>query len=215
MKREEIKTSTPILPAGYTQLKSLGCTGLVASNYILTDFRPRWDWTIRGKFSFLSIGPTNPISAWLCGTYTGYGSYRQCWVAAFPDNLGTKINLDTCFGGYRTSGAIDCSYDTGTIFEFEAARDHVIIAGTTVTYSSWGNSNAMNNFTLFCCDGNDKNKRYSNHKINILELYDANMTLIHQFIPAMRDLDSKLGVYDLSGNMFYAVTGTQFNYETL
>lgn len=219
MRREHnITTETP-LPSGYTRLKSIGCTGVVSSNYILMDFRPQWNWTVRGEFSVYSNIGTGNDSTWICGSISDYSNRRQCayMFSKTSTNNFTQFHTDNMFGAYRSSGDINITFDTSTIFSFEVNYSHLLVNGYYKSYSSseYSTTAATSNFTLFRTDTNNASSRTNKHKIYWLSLSDSNDVLIHYFVPAMRDFDSKLGVYDTVTDRFYPVTGTQFNYETL
>lgn len=211
MRREHIKPQGGVLPDGYTQLKSLYSSGVSKNNYIETDFNAQNDFVIRGEMSYMEGFGTGTSGAWVCGNMST-GISRQCFVGFFRvDN--SKVCIDTVFGTYGSGTRIpDATFDTTRVFSFEASRSIITLNGVS-TSRSYSTSSYLYHFIMF------RNESYTDSRYNHLKLYwlsisDLNGNLLHYFVPALRDNDSKEGVFDTVTNKFYPATGT-LNYELL
>jgi len=181
------------LPDGYIELEYIESTD---TQYIDTDFKPNQD--TRAIIDFEIITHSNWKDPF--GTCGGENNTAGKWFLLEMNNNG-QYNFDYGRGGQPGIGStlgrhyIDWNknvaiYD-GTTYTFTAATFqsdyNMHIFGATVYGGSHGGTPEM--------------KLYS------FKLYD-NGTLIRNYIPAKRAVDSVIGLYDTVNNEFYENAGT-------
>lgn len=201
-----------VLPPGFTQLNSIWSTGAQRYNYIKTDFYALSTFVISGALSYFGNIGGGMDGTWICGA-EATGTSRQAGCALFRNNTQQKLALDVMYGGYQSNSYYvdDNPLDTSRILEFETSRTVTTLAGESYTHS-YGTGSSNRYFVLFRASA-DNDARTIKHKLYWLDIHDLNSgDLLHSFKPAMRDSDSKLGVYDIVGDKFYACTGT-FQYD--
>ena len=213
IREHTILRDTP-LPTGYTRLKWIGCNGTVAYNHIETDFQALNTFVIEGEFSYYNnIGGGND-GTWICGN-NSQGNSRQCYIACFRTVVDGVyvLGIDTVFGTYAGGDkVVDEPLDVNKTHTFRASRSEITFDGHSVSRSY--SSSSTSNFRIFQVENGGIYQRTNKHKLYWLSISDINTDdLLHYFLPAMRDLDSKLGVYDTTTNRFYDVIGTSWQYE--
>ena len=200
MRREHNEWS--VLPSGYTPLQYIEGTG---TQYINTGYYPcndtwieyvamqTWTYNYNQSQTFFGVSDgTWDINGFTCSTYkNGTYSFDNAYGDGFskfvtPLNTLITINLD------KTGGYIDgvrkwnCSAYTKPTRNI---RPLLFFAANYNTVTEYG-----------------KHRCYG-------AVIKENGVLQRDFVPALRTLDSKPGLYDLVGGTFYANAGSgQFNY---
>lgn len=193
------------LPSGYTQIDYIEGkgtqwinTGFCATGGCITDF----EFTPTNYNDNVTVGSHNPSGN------SGNGYNRN--QVAFSSS--SKVTFAKC----STYGKINFNSQLGTKYHvvFNTIGQNRIgsINGATLVNQTSGTGvlAPVNNITFLHSwyDGsNNKGKLHS------LKIYDSSGTLVRDFIPVVRDLDSKPGLYDLVGGTFYTNAGTgEFTY---
>lgn len=167
------------LPSGYTELEYLKGTG---TQYINTEYVPSSTTSVQIKFSVTNAS-TNEI--WAIAIWNG-SSYRAGLVSRT----------------FYTDGGF--SYDPSTY-----SSDTITIATANSTPSGFSTNLSFYMFVQHESSGayhlNDTKTIYS---CKIWSTANCTGTLVRDFIPARRNSDSVLGMYDLVTNTFYTNAGS-------
>ena len=112
------------------------------------------------------------------------------------DNAGLRwVGLDTKM--YRTP------YNKNQIYNFICQKEYLRVDNININSESDSNGINWGNFYIF--------RNYTSTQANIrlysFKLYD-NLTLVRDFIPAKRNSDNVIGLYDKLNNKFYINSGT-------
>lgn len=190
------------LPAGYTEVKYIQSTNRISNTQSTTRFNVQGDNTSGNTYTLVYELPSD-----------AYATSYYGWL--FGNNAVCYQKLDNGWGAQKVSpkyfgreGGQSASSAVGTKVELVMSKDNFKItdvqAGTTqtVNYPSTRSYTSSNRFGIFCLY--DKNDTYcAVGKIYELKIEDVNGTLLNDYIPAVRDSDSKPGVYDIVGDAFY------------
>lgn len=166
------------LPDGYTQLEYIEATG---TQFIDTNIS-------NGKFvhdiEFTSTDRNLMGFSTTAGTFWGSEQNAQAY------ELGTEsIDLNTQERRIITYNTLNGQ------FSLEADGESV----------SYNKSSIVNTYSLF----HIKDSQYcSKAKLYSLNVYDSNGNLIQNLIPAKRDFDSNIGLYDIVSHNFFENQGT-------
>ena len=195
----------PPLPVGYTNLKWL--ESISSGAVINCNFYFNVNWKISGEFSFTDNIGSNFAS--VCGSdwYNSGGSGSRQGHVLFSPSLS---RCDTVFGEYRAS-ILSTQYTYSDIIHFEVTKNQLVVEEEYFTDLSFSGTVNDRYFKMFQFD---RNSRIPYLRLYHLDIKDQYENIIHDFYPAMRDSDSKLGMYDIAANYFYTTTGN-FNYEAL
>ena len=195
----------------YTALKSIKGSG---SAYIKTEIIPAGTETVKLKF--------NPTV--IASSGTGANEALFCSRGA---------NLEAQFAGFKLANKIRIDRDDEQTTSTESLpaknQDYVIVAdfaggtasidGTTWTISSKSETDDYTsptaNLYLYASHkggGSLYNKGY--YWLYYFQMYSSTGVLQHNFIPAKRDRDNVIGLYDTVERRFYAPTGGSFANST-
>ena len=208
------------LPSGYTELSYISST-VNGSQYIDTGCKlmeTTDDIQIDFKFNFKGHGGTKTQSTLLASQpevspYPGFvmriGSYSNqnigielCTKWNIPDKIGHSESNKYYYINYEgsTSGGnprFQTTHTTGEIIE-----DSIIITDIPAAQVH------QNNAVLFCAMNNSNQPfRYSEADIYYLK-FTKGGTVLREFIPAKRNSDNEVGLYDIQNNVFYPSQGT-------
>lgn len=186
------------LPSGYKKLKWL--ESKVQGSVIVCDFYFNVNYKISGQFSFTNNIGSNFSS--ICGNNSS-GSLRIGNVLFSP----SAKRFDSVFGNYRGQTFSD-TYTYDDIIYFEVDKTQCIIGDEYFTNLSYSGTQSSTYFQLFQFDGTS---RVPYLRMYWLKIHNNN-TIIHNLVPAMREQDLKLGMYDIATDVFYQANGT-FTYE--
>ena len=175
------------VPYGYTELQYIVFDG---SQTIDTGFKPNQDTKIVSKFNGASdavwvygAGGTNPRITCYLGT-TGNQRFGNVTVVNTGISANTINVVTQDKNGFNLNGNLTPYTDVGS---FSVKKTLTI-----------GNSNGATSVSYF------------NGSFYYMKIYN-NGTLVRNMIPAKRDSDSKVGMYDIVNNVFYPnAVGTDF-----
>lgn len=194
-----------ILPPGYTQKEYLQTSGAQA---IDTGYTPQTDifkaemrvgWTIENNKSLIDSSRFNFMKA----------NYRVYWYTAsnntayyisginMQNNIDYTITIETTGSGQSIQ--VDDVISSNTAKPAIAATDAPIYLFAT---------HYQNNGQPWPTD-----REFVTGKCYYVKIYDNNI-LVRDFIPAVRDSDSKPGFYDLVTNQFFTNAGTGADFTT-
>lgn len=196
--------SASILPSDYTQLKYISSSG---TQYIDTDLIP--DSTIGFDIKFITYNELSSSSDFgtIFGTRTNYRSNGyQLTTYSEGDLEGHFLYGGTRYNAFMTKEAINnISFKNEILTKADGTTED--LSGET-TYPS-------RSIVLFANRDGSTVTEYSKTRLYSCS-FDKNGTLIRNFIPAMRNSDNEIGLYDIVGDKFYANLGTGvFDYGTL
>lgn len=178
-----------VLPSGYTPIEYIA-TGNVAGPYIDTGVL----CTNTAYFSLdMQYTGTPDNNTWAFGAYE---PYKDTILGIYPANT-----LRFLVGG---TGKTDIGLDSNRHL-YEAKQDGVYIDGISVGSVNWSNLPANLNYCIFNISGQNSRTKY-------LKVYSCKIwndtTLVRDFVPAKRNSDDVLGMYDLVNDVFYTNSGT-------
>ena len=185
--------SVTVLPDGYTELESIGTDG---SSYIDTGFKPNQNTRVLAKLS----GPSDRMATWYFASrdsvnHNAFGFMLTTYYRADYGNNATPMN-DVPF------------YPTQPI-EVDRDKNVTKINGETVqTYAAttFSGANSMwiagmnqgGSSSSICVDG---------VTFYYVQVFD-NGTMVRDYVPAKRDSDEAIGMYDRLSGTFYENQGT-------
>lgn len=196
--------NSPRLPVGYTELAYLGCTG---TQYLLTSYKPNNNTVLKTKV-YISSSSCNPF-------FVRWGGEPE--YPSFGVNIGSTSNFNYYYGNISDgkNGIFSSSqYSRNTEYEFEfglaeiklGTRTKSISRGTftsplAMPIGAWNNQGTITNPL--------KGRLYT-------LVIEENGNKIMELVPAMRDSDNVVGMYDIVGRTFLTNAGSgTFNYGTL
>lgn len=191
---KEIPNPAAILPVGYTQLEYIESTG---TQYIDTGFTPNQDTSLTMTAMLLSTadgasvygsGVNNQNSAFECYLWSNslefnYGNNPYAFVGTAVANKKFTLEHRKVSASYEYENGASYSH-TFNSTTFTSPYPLLIFANKRPTQIGYGY------IRMYECS-----------------LYDNNM-LIRNFIPARRNSDNVLGMYDLVNDVFYTNAGT-------
>ena len=185
-----------LLPTGYTQLEYLESTG---TQYINTKVASTNNIGVAIKYAFMKFGTYKDIF----GTfdphyYLGINSFGTDMLASYGPTAGNTV-LGIPIGDVVIGQPYTLNinlYNSGTV-EFVGIR-HAKLAPKTFasdrTFYMFGTNTAYNSGYL------------SQSRIYYMKMTDGTR-LVRDFVPARRDRDGELGMYDLVSNTFFTNDG--------
>lgn len=194
MRREHIlQQGGSILPAGYTQLEYIESTG---TQWIeIPNYYPSTSSTVTGKFKRTS------------GNYTvvfqcGKDSSR---IMMLPSN-DTKI--DYCFGsGYKSVNVQSGDNSAGVWYEFEMDYQYYKVNGHSYNIQGTANIIPYINLHLFSTFFGDNDFNVRPNALAYISFEDPKSHDVGLYA-ALRNQDSKPGLYDIVNDVFYTNNGT-------
>ena len=189
----EVRGATPkqtLLPSGYTQLEYLESNG---TQCIDTGRKLYGTDIVEVKYSNVTFVNTDNM---LFGHYSNnaiaYNLMRSNYVAVyFKSPVGTPagIPLSEALGLHMVKLGNGKFYFDGRLkLEFDRPTDFQTLGNSTIFGANCTYNSAA--------------------RIYYYKLFDINNNVVQDFIPARRDSDGELGMYDLVSNTFFTNAGT-------
>lgn len=210
-----------ILSGAEDPTSSVGSNGDLYLKYILLDQSLPSEYTPLQYLATASAGPY--INTGVYASPTGYFEVDAQWVtrpAASAWFFGAYIAWqDTILGNVQGNslrfyvGNFGFNSSDSTYFNLErhkylANGSGLFIDGVSVSTSpNWSNVPTSRQYGLFAIDGISGNERAANARIYSCKIWDSN-TLVRNFVPAMRNNDNALGMYDVVNDVFYTNNGS-------
>lgn len=188
------------VPDGYTQLKYLESSG---TQYINTGVAPALEiklqvqgFYLNGNGSYYPIaGSNNPQIA--VGSVSSIGSTTA--YNSFGNIIDKRID----------NPWVGC--DAAPIFTIDKAQAQIenpnAKTGAVALNATSMSGNASTRMALFGRGNAGSFERLSKARIYRVKIWN-NGTLVRDFVPAMRNLDEVIGMYDIEGGAFYTNDGT-------
>jgi len=195
------------LPAEFTELAYIESTG---TQYIDTGVKPtnKTRWELDVEFSTGTI----PSTYWYNGVYNNGSSARRFDIALSP-NIFINAGASTQVGPKEDAQGVRQTYVV------DALNALWSYGNTSGTFSSV--YSAAFAYSIYICARNDYvsstrgANRFAVEKVYSSRLYE-NGTLIQDLVPAKRDSDNEVGMYDLvSGSFLTDGNGGSFGYGEL
>lgn len=183
---------SPVEPLSlYTQLKYIQSTG---TQYINTGFAPNQNTKIIADMAYFGESEKS-----IFGAYDYQSIFRQY-------NFGLTVNSDKNFVFVWRAGRV-----TGPTYDqnrhlFELYQATLLVDGTSYGSSSTSTFSISNPITIFAYN-QGSSVGCSSCKIYAFKIYD-NGTLVRDLIPAKRNSDGEIGLYDLVNGIFFTNSGT-------
>jgi hypothetical protein len=184
-----------VVPSGYTQLEYIQQSG---SAYLDTGYAFNTN-NIRTVLDFIPV----KVDDWLryAGAYNGNG--RSLIIegrnGTFNFGVGNEDRYSTYKINVNTRYLIDATASGGSLTAY--------INGTKFTSSYTGNPYSGRNQYLFCLNTASGPSGYVNSIVYNYKMYNGG-TLVRDFIPAKRNSDGAVGMYDRVNSKFYTHSGS-------
>lgn len=202
-KREyNIITATP-LPSGYTRLNYIEATGTqyIDTNYYVGNKKTRIvgemmkTYSLSDKGVFFGCGSPSD-NQWFINPYFPNGA-MQVYMLGFGLCMGA-------FNELNTTTTFDCTVDIpNNLFEGEFVNGDNIVRGKKSGLGIIYNAALK----LFSSVKGSTIQNKVHARLYFFQIYENNV-LVHNYIPALRDLDSKPGLYDVAAGEFKTNNGT-------
>lgn len=187
-------SDTPVLPSGYTELEYIESTG---TQYINTGFNPKNTSRVVVDIEPTSGNTTNGVF----GGRTGTNNETFCvWDidGAYRTDYGSANHVQT---DVSASGRVTIDKNMGV----------TTIGNRTFSQTS-GAFTSANALTILAVNGAGQNGQTLDNRMFRARLYSAQMydngTQVRGFVPAKRDSDGTVGLYDTINGQFYGNAGT-------
>lgn len=200
----EYVPGTSRLPSGYTELEYIESSG---TQYIDTGFIPNF------QTAKVELNNFTPLSyeEWLCffgvcetDSSSDYTHFWLRWLA-------TTGIIGSLIGNWSSSPHANYQYSNpaGTkINSLSLDKDGLIVNGSLAQYIWTGTRSASSrNLFIFGCNKAGSFWRGSSMRCGNVKCYTSDV-LQRDFIPARRNSDSVLGMYDLVNDVFYTNAGS-------
>ena len=182
---------------GYTQLAYIECNG---AQYINTEYIPNYNTAIEGSFSHNEHVIDTPLFG---VRTTNYNSSYTMW--AHPLEYSSSGKNTMIFNDYQKSFSI--GINEGLIENFYYSNNLMINNTERFTYTVSSGSPNLPLILLGLSNGGSIDSRKFSGKLYTFKIYD-NGALVRDFVPAKRNKDSVIGLYDLVEHKFYTNQGT-------
>ena len=177
------------LPPGYRQIASITSTG---TQYIKTGMLPTATTTV--EFDFNSGATANDT------TFFGQGYSQNNYLFIRQSDKFKFYGGGTVIGDWHANTDIHLSVTSNntTILNWGD--------GTATTTTVSRTSHASNAFNIFADSGGSHKGSWTFYAMKIYSNNGA--TVVRDYVPAERESDSEIGLYDRANNVFYANQGT-------
>ena len=188
----EVRTATL---TGYTQLEYLESTG---TQYINTGIAPTNNVGMSVKYAWTRLGNSRYI----------FGSYNPHYYLGIT----SKGVMAGAYGPSAGNTVLSTSVSVGTIYQYDinlynsGTVQFVGLTPVTTLTPKTFNDTHKRFISLFSVDDGG-NKGFSESRIYHMQITDGS-ALVRNFIPARRNSDGELGMYDTVSNTFFTNSGT-------
>ena len=180
---KKVPNPASVVPDGYTQLEYIESAG---TQYIDTGISvPHESSKVVVQFSTSNTTQDAPISGY---AYSTWGWSTNMLYVSNKQKFG--IN-----------GVVGPTVVAGTVYEVEYSNTYFKINGATTSATFTGYVDGYNNTVFY---GNGKRGQY---KLYFYKLYNGSL-LVRDYVPAKRNSDGSVGLYDLVSNTFFGNSGT-------
>ena len=183
------------LPEGYTELEYLESTG---TQYIDTGFIPNQDTRVETKINTSVVNASKFI----------FGSRIDITTDAYTVFMRNNFQI---VSSYNNSNNVESgfTYSLETDIFINYNKNNLYINDILYTNHTYANFQCPGNMFIFSTNTNGSfdSQAYIG-KIYYFKIYDNNI-LVRNMIPAQRNSDNVLGLYDTVNNVFYTNSGTQ------
>ena len=187
-----VPSPAPPLPSGYTRLEYIESDGgqYIDTGYfpceltrVVTAITPTSGNTTNGVFGGRTDNNVSTFSFWcLNGVFrTDFGTNRQHVTTDVRVEAGVRVEVDKDEGTTR-------------------------LGSKTFTQTGTGFRSA-NSMHVFAVNPDENGPRYFRGRIETFSIYESSL-LEHELIPARRDSDGAVGMYDTVGGQFLANSGS-------
>jgi len=193
----EVRGAVPqrVLPSGYTQLEYLGSTG---TQYIDTGTVPTTNTNFEIKLRYTDITDTQGMIGYLSNSEPQTNFYLAK----------SMVPADVVFASGTAAqrfGLKTISTSVGTLYTYKLTGNSLYINNEVLDVQR-GTLSTSNTMYIFSRNNSDLTAGLR-AKVYYYKIYD-DASLVRNFIPARRDSDGKLGMYDLVSGNFFMNNGT-------
>lgn len=185
-----------MLPNTYWQLEYIQSDG---NQYITTGLIPNAIGRVKTSVTFTTSGRQLLFCSWESGSNKAYFIERT-----------TSNNYNFESTGVTKSASTTTALTTNNKYEIDVdlVNNSILINDNKMCTTS-GFTTATRELYLFASNDADEGVYVKcSTKLDYLEVYDKNGTLIRNFIPAMRISDFEIGLYDDVNDVFYTNAGS-------
>lgn len=191
------------LPSGYTQLEYIESTG---TQYINTGVGNENGLKCNAEACFTAFGASYDT---LCGAQERSGSLSNGSDCLIMRDAATSKYIMWIGSSGAGLTSIEISLNTKTKFEISTQKGNSRFKiGESVATSTDATTRGTKPVFLFAMNDGGSAGFYASGRIYYLELLLVDGTLMRKFIPARRNSDSVLGVYDTVTQTFYTNAGS-------
>ena len=187
------------LPAGYTELEYIESTG---TQWIDTGIKWRYGYSLEMAFTAIQTGPNTAIF----GASNG-AAYNNGEVALFFQRDGYDViwpTTDSMTSTFQHFG----TFALNTKYVARYNNSGITIGQNTLEFSVYSGYVCERNLFLFAANRGEAKKYPSQVKIHSTQIWDNNNTLVRNMIPAKRNSDNAIGMYDTVSGTFFTNAGT-------
>ncbi|MCQ2581297.1 MAG: hypothetical protein MJ164_03985 [Alphaproteobacteria bacterium] len=187
-----VETANATLPSDYTELEYIESTG---TQYIDTGIIGKTGISAEAKFILTSLTATSA----LLGNRSS--SESRFWVI-----LQFNQKWDVTIGADTQVGQVEKNKIYTTYFNSSSSGWYFDVNGMRVSSGS-GISNNTNNLWMFAVNNMGASQYHFTGKVYYVKLWNGD-DLVRSYIPARRNSDTKIGMYDTVSGTFFTNAGT-------
>lgn len=194
----------PVLPSGFTAVNYIQTSG---TQYISTNLVPKANDEIKLQYSNLNQQNYNSMVFGCAPYYVGASDVNNRFMQIFNGNKISATNEISYTNLNASNNEVAITYGECAKYDVEMNPSNIKVNGTII--SNIGTSNITNNITDSISIGarGSVGNRPSSVRIYYLSVVRNNISMIELY-PAVRDLDSVVGMYDVANGIFYTNAGT-------
>ena len=205
MRRENLRTETP-LPSGYTRLNYIEGVGAqsIGTGYYVGNKKTRIVCDMMKTYSLNDNGvffgcASNSDNQWFCNPYFPTNNATGSCIVYMLGLGSTMYTFHTLNEHFSLDFTIDIpnqTFDGGYINGLNTVTGHKVGFGT-IANSELHIFSSIRGYL----------QNYIHARLYSFKIYE-NDVLVHDYVPALRDYDTKPGLYDVVANEFKVNKGT-------
>lgn len=180
--------ATSRLPSGYTELAGIQSSG---TQYIDPEYAPKATTKVECDFAYTKIA-SQYSGLYISGSWFMFG-------------MGSGGSMEYYLGSTYKAGSTATT--DRKVIVLDASAGTVVDNGTTCLSGASYTAQTGKNLLIFALQRSSAINSYCYMTLYAYRVYEAD-ALVHDYVPAMRDNDGEIGLYDMVGGTFYTNAGT-------
>lgn len=209
-----LTTGTETLPEGYFSLpgiRSKASDGTTAMGYIDTGYVMKSNSTIDAKITLHTETTSLGNFACLFGARSGLGAqdtfdFFGRWRGASYSGAQLNANEVTGSKSYPKDVPVTITSTNNSITWTSESDTETLTGSSAIT-------DGVNTLSIFCLHGESSYYDRAAMTLHYFKIYEDS-TLVHHFVPVLRNSDSVVGVYDVITNEFITTPENTYLYNT-